>query len=254
MFTLAGLEAPPSDCAHQPLQFRRPQLWACHTNRPIHVMFRCRMQTCGFCKHAGPSPAPLLASARDEQQPWRLGVVVEFQQYQEDVSSLMKLVAPHLRPLLLSDHDGQGEDELVFPDIGWLRYPELRELSLYGHAAKFGIPTSTTEGPGGDLANCPPLPNLSRLHITCATQSYHYSPSSNATMRQRAECAPDLTHLCLSNWKMYHPYVIPTIADVVGQYDTLTPNARAELQSYRSLLLCALVLLCRTSSKGMCFQ
>ena len=33
------------------------------------------------------------------------------------------------------------------------------------------------------------------------------------TMRRRAarECAPGLTHLCLSDWKIYHPFVTTTI-------------------------------------------
>lgn len=162
-----------------------------------------------------------LASARREIRRNHPGAREELEQYQQDVSRLIELIAPDLRTLLmLSNHIG-WVDELRFPNIGLVSYPELRELSLYGYGSKFapnwnGLNSlPSTE----DLVNYPQLPNLSRLRVICDSS---YLFTHNPNVRHWAERAPGLTHLCLANWKQSCAFIVATTTDVVGSFSQFT--------------------------------
>ncbi|KAI0711062.1 hypothetical protein C8T65DRAFT_648030 [Cerioporus squamosus] len=151
-----------------------------------------------------------LASAKRTLKDDDPGAGEELKSYQQDISSLIDLVATDLYSLLVFHERGFYGDELYLPDIGLASYPSLVKLSVFGGGLRF-VPTF----PGWDdddaadsTEDTPCLPRLTHLQLS---RTSGYSSGIGRLKRWTRE-APGLTHLFLSN--IDYPDRFPVLHDL----------------------------------------
>ncbi|KAI0737689.1 hypothetical protein C8Q80DRAFT_297665 [Daedaleopsis nitida] len=129
----------------------------------------------------------------------------EQQGFNEDVSFLFRIVAPHLHTLTLIHGHRPWPQELRLPKITTLSFPLLEELMIVGSGMRY----APTDGilDGGCSDSSPQLPQLVRLHLTFTSSGLR----TGLDFQRWAARAPHITHLRISNLDYYSSTVLANL-------------------------------------------